>query len=301
MFDVIIVGGGVAGLSAALVLGRFRRTVLLCDNRNPRNAKSHGVHNFLSRDGILPDELLTIARSQLEPYTTVELRSQEVIDIIPHEQYFDVLFPDGTHEQAQKILFATGVTDQLPPIPGIETLWGTSVFHCPYCDGWEARDKAIAILANGEAALHFSKLIRTLTKNLVICTNGESEIPDSDANRLTASGIRIITTPILQLRATGAALEGLIFTDGSYLERDAIFLVPVQSQRSSLPTKLGCAFSEGGHVKVDEQGKTSIEGIYAAGDLTGRLQAVVAAASKGFSAAAAINYELAHEKFLNET
>ena len=301
MFDVIIIGGGSAGLSAGLVLGRFKRRILICDSGKPRNAKSHGVHNFLSRDGILPNELLQIARSQLQPYDTVELRSQEVVDIVQREQQFEVVFADGTREQARKLLFATGVKDHLPPIAGMENLFGASVFHCPYCDGWEARGKAIAILGNGETALHFSKLLHSLSDDLVICTNGKSDIADVDAQRLAELGIRIITTPIVQVNTTDGVLIGLTFADGTYLQRDVIFLKPPQSQSSALPAKLGCVFTENGHVKVDEQGRTSVTGIFAAGDLTSPTQAVVLAASKGFSAAAAINYELAQELFLHET
>jgi thioredoxin reductase len=301
MFDVIIVGGGIAGLSAGLVLGRFRRAVLICDSGKPRNAKSHGVHNFLSRDGILPNELLQIARSQLQPYNTVELRSQKVVDIVPNEQHFEVSFADGSREQARKILFATGVKDHLPPITGMDDLFGAGVFHCPYCDGWEARDKAIAILANGETALHFGKLLHALTNDLVLCTNGASEISEADMHRFDELGIRIITTPVAHINMTDAGLEGLTFADGTHLERDVIFLKPAQSQSSPLLAKLGCAFTDGGYVKVDEQGKTNVAGIFAAGDLTTPTQAVVYAASKGVSTAAAINYELAQEVFLRET
>lgn len=296
MFDVVIVGGGAAGLSAALTLGRFRRSVLVCDGGKPRNAPSPAVHNFFSRDGIRPSELLQIGREQLEPYTTVTLRQQEVVAIQPHEQHFDVLFADGSQAQAQKIILATGVKDVLPPIVGLDTLWGKHVFHCPYCHGWEARDQAIAVLAHGDAAVHISSLLHTLSQDIVICTNGDSDIP---AQRLDHLGMRVITTPIQQVNVNGEQLEGITFTDGTSLARDVLFVRPEMAQHSTLAEQLGCEFNTAGRVQVDDMGKTSVEGVYAAGDLTSPMQQVIFAAARGAAAAAAINAELAHAAFMN--
>lgn len=296
MFDVVIIGGGAAGLSAGLTLGRFQRRVLIADGSQPRNAPAHGVHNFFSRDGTPPGELLQIARAQLEPYTTVAIRPLEVIAVQPHEQHFEVVFADGTHEQAQKILLATGVKDQLPPIAGLEALWGKSVFHCPYCHGWEARDQAIAILANGDGALHLASLLHSLSQDMVICTNGASEIADADV--LNRRGIRIITTPIQHVTGIDGTLEGITFTDGTYLKRDVIFARPSQSQHSTLPAELGCTFTPNGHVQVDAQGRTSVAGVFAAGDLASPNQQVIAAAAAGAFAAAIINSELAQAAFI---
>ncbi|MBC7869687.1 MAG: NAD(P)/FAD-dependent oxidoreductase [Chitinophagaceae bacterium] len=300
MFDVIIIGGGPAGLSAGLTLGRFRRSVLICDGQHPRNAKSTGVHGFFSRDGIHPQELLKIAREQLTPYSTVQVRSQEVIDIVQSDAHFTVYFQDGASELAKKILFATGVKDVLPAIDDIDALWGKSVYHCPYCHGWEARDKAIAVLANGDASIHYSKLLHSLSNDIVICTNGRLEMSNSERLQLDRLGINITETPILHLKRQDTTLEGIVFTDGSYLQRDVIFVRPAQIQHSLLPAKLGCAMTENGFVDVDEQGKTSIEGVYAAGDLTSMMQQVLFAASRGAASAAGINYELAHEAFIRE-
>jgi thioredoxin reductase len=301
MLDVIIIGGGPAGLSAGLTLGRFRRSVLICDGQRPRNAKSSGVHGFLSRDGIHPQDLLHIAREQLRPYSTVQVQVQEVVDINQAEAHFQVYFQDGGSTHTKKVLLATGVKDILPPIDGLEALFGQSVFHCPYCHGWEARDKAIAILANGDTAMHFSQLLHSLSNDMVICTNGRSDLSSSQRRQLDRLGIPIIETPILRLKHQAATLEGLVFAEGSFLQREAIFLRPAQQQHSVLPARLGCAMTEQGHVAVDDQGKTSIDGIYAAGDLTSPMQQVGLAVARGAAAAAAINTELAQEAFINES
>jgi thioredoxin reductase len=300
MFDVIIIGGGPAGLSAGLTLGRFRRSVMICDSQQPRNAKSTGVHGFFSREGIHPQELLQIAREQLKPYSTVQLHAQEVVDIVPSDAHFKVIFRDGTSESTKKVLFATGVKDIFPPIEGLDALVGQSVFHCPYCDGWEARDKAIAIVANGDAAVHFSQLLHSLSDDIVICTNGSSEMSSSEHLQLDRLGINIIETPILRLKRQDTALEGLEFADGSFLQCDVLFVRPAQHQHSPLPERTGCKMTGDGYVDVDEQGKTSIAGVYAAGDLTSLKQQVVFAAARGVAAAAAINSELAHEIFISE-
>jgi thioredoxin reductase len=298
MFDVIIIGAGPAGLSAALILGRFRRSVLILDGQQPRNARSQGVHGFLSRDGILPHELLHIGRAQLEAYSTVQVRAQQAVDITPSEAGFDVHLQDGTREAGRKILFATGVRDLLPPIEGMDALWGRGVFHCPYCHGWEARDKAIAILGNGEGAVHFAKLLHALSDDLVICTNGKSEIEVEDRDCLERSGIRVVETPIAQLRHTDGRLEALVFEDGTALQREAVFIRAAQEQHSSLPAALGCAINQHGYIQVDADGRTSIPGVYAAGDLTSGKHQVIYAAAGGAAAAAMMNAELADEAFM---
>lgn len=298
MFDVIIIGGGAAGLSAGLILGRFRRSVMICDNRQPRNAKSTGVHGFLSRDGILPQELLHIAREQLTPHSTVQFSSQTVVDIVQADSHFLVHFQDGTSAPTKKILFATGVKDILPPIDGIAELWGQAVFHCPYCHGWEVRDRALAVVANGANAIHITKLLRALNNDIVICTNGASDIDASDRRQLDHLGINVIQTPILRLERQDTKLDGIVFTDGSFLAREALFIRPPQQQHSTLPAKLGCAMTEQGYIAVNELGKTSLDGVFAAGDMTSPAQQVIHAASRGAMAAAGINSELAHEAFV---
>lgn len=297
MFDVAIIGGSAAGLSAGLILGRFKRKVLICDSGKPRNAVAEGVHGFLSRDGTPPQELFQISREQLKPYTTVDLRQGEVIDVVRVDDHFDVIFSDVARQQAKYILLATGVKDELPAIKGLADFWGKGVFHCPYCHGWEVRDTALALIANGNQATHISKLLLALTDDLVICTNGPSTIEDDDQKRLAAHGVRIITTPIAEIKGTGESLQGIAFEDGSYLAREAIFTATTPYLHSDLSTKLGCELDDAGRIQVDEYGLTSVEGVYAAGDITTPMQQVIHAASSGAKTAAMINAQLAEEAF----
>jgi thioredoxin reductase len=298
MLDVIIIGGGAAGLSAALILGRFNRHVLVYDHGKKRNANSRAVHGMLSRDGISPKELIEASLSQLKQYPSIHFRQQEVLNITKNVQSFTVTLADGSVEHSRRILFATGVKDELPQIEGLEHLWGTSVFHCPYCHGWEAQNKAVAILANGQVAVHLSKLLLALTQDLVICTQEPSEISEQDTERLTKWGVSIITTPILKLESSNNELQRIVFQDGTQIDREAIFVHSRQTQHSPLPQALGCRLTDAGHLEVDSQGRTSVAGIYAAGDLIGTYQQVIFAAAQGATAAATINTEIAEEVFM---
>ena len=199
MYDVIIIGGGPAGLSAALVLGRCRRKVLVCDTGKPRNAASHAMHGFLSRDGIPPWEFLQIAREQLRPYDTVELRDVEATAAECRESRFHVTLADGQVHQSRKLLVATGVKDNLPEIPGFQELYGKSVFHCPYCDGWEVRDQPLAIYGRGDRGLGLSLELTGWSRDLVLCTDGPAEIAPDDLARLDRNGIRVRDERVVRL------------------------------------------------------------------------------------------------------
>lgn len=300
MFDVVIIGGGPAGLSAGLVLGRFGHQVLICDSQRPRNAKSPAVHAFLSRDGVQPQELLSVSRAQLSAYPSVEIRNQEVMDVAREGKNFIVTLQEGAPVTARKILFATGVKDILPSIAGVDALFGKSVFHCPYCHGWEARGKTLAILANGASALHLTMLVHRLNSDIVICTNGPSEISAEDQRSLDRHGIQVIETPIERLQWHEDVLEAIVFKDGIQLPREALMVRTTLEQHSSLPVRLGCALNEMGFLAVDDKGHTSVEGVFAAGDITSMAHQVIFAASRGAFAATWINTELLHEAFLSE-
>src|SRR5215213_6812976 len=202
MYDVIIVGAGPAGLSAALMLGRCRRRVLVCDTGRPRNAASHGMHGFLSRDGMPPAEFLRIAREQMQQYTTVEMRDVEVVGAECSDGSFHVTLRDGVRLTSRKLLIATGVVDNLPSIPGFKELYGRSVFHCPYCDGWEVRDQPLAVYGRGARGHGLSLELTGWSRDIVLCTDGPSELSADDVARLTRNGIVLREERVLALEGT---------------------------------------------------------------------------------------------------
>ncbi len=290
--DVIIIGGGVAGLSAAVYLGRFLRQVLVIDGQKPANRFSHAAHGFFTRDGMNPSELLEIGREQLQKYETVQIKNGEVASIMPDGDGFKLALTDGSTYQTQYVLLATGLKDQLPAIDGIEPLWGKSVFTCPFCDGWEQRGLPVAIVANGDAAVHVATLMRELTADLVVCTNEPAEFTPEQAKTLHDKGIRVIETPIARLDANGEQLTQIVFTDGSTLARKTAFVRTGLFQSSDIAERIGCELNEYGMIKVDEMGHTSVKGVYVAGDMTGKARQIINASYQGAWAGIAINNEL---------
>jgi thioredoxin reductase len=295
MFDVIIVGAGPAGLSAALMLGRCRRRVLVCDTGRPRNAASHALHGYLTRDGLAPREFLAIARRELATYDTVELRDVEILDAECIDGRFRVTMAGGGEARARKLLLATGVVDNLPEIDGFRELYGRSVFHCPYCDGWEVRDQPLAIYGRGDRGLGLSLELTTWSRDLVLCTDGPSEIDGDGRGRLERNGISVRENRVARLEGRDGILERIVFADGSDLRRRALFFTTGQSQRSSLSNQLGCEFNDKGTVRTGKYETTHLSGLYVAGDASRAVQWVVVAASEGAEAAFAINTDLTKE------
>ena len=295
MYDVIIVGAGPAGLSAALILGRCRRTVLVCDTGRPRNAASRALHGYLTRDGLAPREFLEIARKELAQYETILLRDAEVAAAECLDGRFHVTMANGEEAHARKLLIATGVVDNLPAIDGFRELYGRSVFHCPYCDGWEVRDQPIAIYGRGLRGLGLSLELTTWSRDLVLCTDGPSEIDDDGRASLDRNGIHIREDRVARLVGTNGTLERVVFQNGSHLRRRALFFTAGQSQRSSLSDQLGCEFNDKGTVRTGKYETTHLPGLYVAGDASRAVQWVVVAASEGAEAAFAINTDLTKE------
>jgi len=295
IFDVVIVGGGPAGLNAALILGRCRRRVLLCDVGKPRNIYSRGVHGFLTREGVKPTELRRIAREQLAPYESVEVRDIEVTDAARDGGSFTVMLADGTRAGARKLLFATGITHDLPAIQGFAEFWGKGVYNCPYCDGWEHRDQPIAVHGRGRGGKGFALELTTWSRDIVLLTDGPSDLSAEDQEALDRNGIRVIEDRIERVEGGEAGLERIRFTSGEALERGALFFIQGECHVPELLTKLGVDLSSRGTVETQNYEKTNVPGLYVAGDASRRVQFAIVAAAEGAMAAFAINNELTDE------
>lgn len=296
-YDVIIVGAGPAGLSAALMLGRCRRRVLVCDNGRPRNAPSHALHGFLSRDGTPPAEFLRLSREELAEYHTVECRDVTVTAATCGEDgRFAVELETGERFQSRKLLLATGVCDNLPEIPGFAELYGRSVFHCPYCDGWEQRDRPLAVYGRGERGLGLSLELTAWSRDVVLCTDGPAEIDEEGRGRLARNGIAVREERVARLEGQDGVLTQVVFRGGAALPRHALFFTTGQYQRSDLLVRLGCEFNDKGTVRTGKYESTHIHGLFVAGDASRAVQWVVVAAAEGAEAAFAINSDLTREE-----
>ena len=294
MYDVVIVGAAPAGLSAALILGRSRRHVLVCDTGKPRNAASHAMHGFLTRDGIPPAEFLRIAREQLRQYDSIDLRDVEVTAAECIDGRFHVTLQNGGKVTSRKLLIATGVVDNLPDIPGFSDLYGTSVFHCPYCDGWEVRDRPLAVYGRGARGFGLSLELTGWSRDLVLCTDGPPDLPPEDLARLERHRIRVRTDRVVRLEGSGR-LERIVFDAGEPLAREALFFTTGQTQQSFLAHHLGCEMNDKGTVRTGKYETTHLTGLYVAGDASRAVQWVIVAAAEGAEAAFAINTDLLKE------
>lgn len=295
-YDVIIVGAGPAGLNAALVLGRCRYSVLVFDSGEHRNAPSSAMHGFLSRDGTHPMELLRIGREQLAPYG-VELRQALVATAECKDGGFALTTSAGETFYSRKLLLATGIIDVLPEFEGFAPLYGKSAFHCPYCDGWENRDKRIIAYAKSKEAVEFAFNLRSYSEDIVLATDGVAELDAEQRARLDEFSIELIESPVVRLEARGDQLERVIFADGRELERDVLFFHLGQKQRSTLAAELGCEVSHESGAQTGERCETNVPGLYIAGDATRDVQQVVVAAAEGAMAAFAINIALRNENY----
>ena len=292
-FDVAVVGGGPAGLAAALVLGRMRRRVLLLDADDPAHAPSEGVHGLFGHDGTPPLELRRTAREQLRPYESVTVRMVAADEVRKTATGFGVL-ADGEESTAGVLLLSTGVRYELPPIEGAAEVWARGVFHCPYCHGWEVRDRPLAVYGADAAGL--ALLLTSLSDDVVLITNGDSKLEPGEQNRLEGAGVMIRDDPVARLESEDGRLARIRFSDGSSDDRAGLFYAP-RFTPSPLPAQLGCELDDGGMMVIDDDGHTSVPGVFAAGDATVGKAAVVLAAAAGSRAAYAINAELARGTF----
>jgi thioredoxin reductase len=291
LHDVVIVGGGPAGLSAALALGRARRRVLLCDAGSRRNAAAEQVHNFVTRDATPPDEFRRIGREQLERYQNVEVRDVSVDTILGELGAFEVQLATG-RVQARRLLLCTGMIDEMLDIDGFREQWGTSIFQCPYCHGWEVQGRSFGFIAPSLEMLDFALLLRGWTTGVLALTDARYAVPADVAARLSSGGVRLDQRRIRRLAARDDRLAKVEFVDGAPVELDVLFARPPQ-RHVPVVQALGVALDPMGYVQVDPLNReTSIPGIYAGGDLATPVQGAILAAASGMLAAARLNHAL---------
>ena len=293
VLDAIIIGGGPAGLSAALVLGRCLRRALVCDAGHPRNEPARIFNGFLSRDGSNPAEFLQICRDQLRRYETIEFRKVKVVDVERGDRRFTAIMETGERVVGRMLLLATGLVDELPQIENLQQFYGSTVHNCPYCDGWECREQPIAVAGGDQDAVDLAIELLLWSKDMVLCSNGPLTCDGKAVETVKRLDIPIIETRVARLEGDGDKLEGIRFTDGSFLPRSALFFSPGQHQRSPLAERLGCEFAEDTNcIECGEDAATNIPGVYAAGNASRGVQLVIAAAAEGMQAAFAINNAL---------
>lgn len=294
-FEVIIVGGSYAGLSAAMALGRSLRKVLIIDGGQPCNAQTPYSHNFITQDGVKPHVIAEKAKEQVLKYDTVEF----IADMVESAEKINGKFRVETQNKlvftSEKILFATGVKDLMPAIEGFSECWGISILHCPYCHGYEVKNEKIGLLAKGEAAFDLCKLIQHWTDDLTLFTNGPSELTDEQKTLIGKLNIEIVEKEIAAIENTDGKLENISFKDGSKFDLKAIFARVKFEQHCKVPIELGCNMTEHGHIDVNFFQQSSVEGVYAAGDNTTLLRSVSIVTAAGNIAGTAINMEMIKE------
>lgn len=295
-FDVVIIGGSYAGLSAALALGRSLRSVLIIDSGEPCNRFTPHSHNFLTQDGKAPHEIASVGRQQVEKYETVSFHQGVAAHVDQTPDGFAVKTPEGAIFGAGKIILATGIRDIMPDIKGFAACWGISIIHCPYCHGYEVRRERTGVLSNGDAAFHIAKLVSNLTDQLTIFTNGKASFTDEQATQLKKHNIPIIETEIEEIEHDEGHVQRVVFRDRREIQVKAIYATLPFEQHSGIPRELGCQLNEQGLIEVDLMQKTSVPGVYACGDNSG-MRAVSVAVAAGTRAGAVANFEFIEEAF----
>lgn len=292
-FDAAIIGGGPAGMSAALVLGRACRRVLLCDSGEPRNEVTQAMHGFLSRDGADPAEFRAECARQLERYDVTVVRAPVVS--ASRRPPFGLGFGDGSSASARRVVLATGVRDELPSFEGFDAVYGTSAHHCPHCDGWEWRGAAAAVYAPSSGP-EYALALAAWTRDVVLLTDGDRAPRGQQAEALRRNGVRVEERRVRRLISRGGKLELVELEGGALLARDALFFHVGIKQASRLPASLGCAVDRDGSVRVGQQQQTSVRGVYAAGDAAQGPQSAISAAAAGAVAGAAVHHDLREEE-----
>ncbi|MFH8493305.1 NAD(P)/FAD-dependent oxidoreductase [Streptomyces coeruleorubidus] len=290
-YAVVVVGGGTAGLSAALVLGRARHRTLVVDAGEPRNAPAAHMQGYLSRDGMPPAEFLAVGREEIARYG-VELVRDRVVEVEKGED-FAVVLAGGRTVRARRLVIATGLKDELPAVPGVAERFGRDVLHCPFCHGWEVRDQPFGVLASSPASVHQALIVSQWSKDVrfFLHTVAEEELSDQDLRRLAAAGVDVVPGEVAGLVVEDDRLTGVLLADGATHDRSVLFVGPRPVPQTGLLERLGAELHEtpfGAYPVVDPTGLTTVPGVWAAGNAIGFAEQVVHAASGGYRAAAAI-------------
>jgi thioredoxin reductase len=274
-----------------LLLGRCRRRVLLCDAGRPRNARARELHGFLTRDGTPPGELLRLGRAELSPYD-VEIRAVTVAGVTRARDGFEVALSNGRAVAGRMVLVATGVMDELPRVPGIEECYGVSVHHCPYCDGWEAREKRIVVIGHGNSGTGLALSLRTWSDHVTLCSHGPARLTPEHRSQLARQAIDVQESRIASLDHKRGRVRHVVMAGGARTACDEIFVITRQRPQCLLPKQLGCKVTRQGLVKTDRFGHTGVPGLYVVGDASRDVQFAIVAAAEGAKAAVAINKAL---------
>jgi thioredoxin reductase len=296
-FDVIIIGGSYAGLSAAMSLGRALRNVLIIDSGKPCNRQTPHSHNFLTRDGQTPAELSALAKEQVMNYKTLRFYEGLAVSGTKTENGFEIHTQSGDRFTAKKLVFASGIRDIMPDIEGFAECWGITAIHCPYCHGYEVKQERTGILANGDGAFEYARLISNWTKDLTVFTNGASTLSEEQTAKIRSHNINIIEKEISSLEHENGYLRRIIFKDQSDFQLKAVYSRPQYEQHSDIPAALGCELTEQGLLKIDAMQRTTVPGVYACGDNASAMRSVANAVAMGSFAGAALNREMVEEAF----
>lgn len=295
--EVIIVGGSFSGLAAGMALGRALRKVLIIDSGEPSNKQTPFSHNFITQDGNSPKEITSIARQQVEKYETVKIINDLVISGTKTETGFEIRTESGEIFTSRKIVFATGIKDILPNIPGFAECWGISVLHCPYCHGYEVKEQKTGILGNGDSGFELSSLISNWTNDLTLYTNGKSTLTNEQRLKLKKHHVDIVEAEIQQLEHSSGYIQNIIFKNGNMTQIKAIYARSPFVQHCNIPESMGCQLTEDGYIQVNQLQKTNIQGVFACGDNTTRIRTIANAVSMGTTTGMMVNKELTEENF----
>jgi thioredoxin reductase len=298
-YDVVVVGGGAAGLNGALMLARARRSVLVVDAGDPRNAPAEGVHGLLGHDGASPQRLLATGRDEVRRYGG-QVVTERVVAAAAESDGMSVTLSDGRSHRARRLLVTTGLTDELPDIPGLAERWGHEVLHCPYCHGWEVRDRAIAVIGSGPMSVHQALLFRQWSDDVTYVVH--TVPPDAEqAEQLAARGVRVLDGQVDRVEGDRSGLEDLTLLDGRLVEAQTVVVAPRMVARAGFLADLGLTPVQhpsgvGEHVPADPTGRTAVPGVWVAGNVTDLTAQVGAAAAAGAVAGAQINADLVDEE-----